>query len=202
LTTDVKDRVSKEAAILLYFGAEKEFKQAKTRAAKTLGYHILPSNRQVALELDKIAEENEGAQRKERLVEMRKEALDLMKLLRTYSPVLIGSVWRGTARVGSDIDIAVYTDEPQKVGNLLKAEGVRIQKECWTTVNKHGKTLASLHVYAENSKRHVLEIVVRSVEEANAKRKCEIFGDEMKGLKIKELEKVLQNNPAQKFIPV
>src|SRR5208283_2246218 len=109
---DLKCRVAREAATLLYFGAEKEYKQAKEKAAKTLGAHFLPSNLEVALELDKIAEENEGAKRKERLIQMRNEALKIMKLLDAYCPVLIGSVWRGTIRQESDIDIAVYTDEP------------------------------------------------------------------------------------------
>ena len=101
---------------LLYFGAEKEYKQAKERAAQTLGTHFLPSNLEVALELDKIAEENEGEKRERASdSEMRKEALKVMKLLDAYCPVLIGSVWRGTIKQGSDIDIAVYTDEPQEI---------------------------------------------------------------------------------------
>ena len=93
---DLKHRVAREAATLLYFGEEKEYKQAKTKAAQTLGTHFLPSNLEVALELDKIAEEHEGAKRRERLIEMRKEALKIMRLLSAYCPVLIGSVWRGT----------------------------------------------------------------------------------------------------------
>jgi predicted nucleotidyltransferase len=63
---DLKYRVAREAATLLYFGAEKEYKQAKTKAAQTFGVHFLPSNLEIALELDKISEENEGAKRKER----------------------------------------------------------------------------------------------------------------------------------------
>ena len=112
---DLKCRVAREAATLLYFGAEKEYKQAKEKAAKTLGIHFLPSNLEVALELDKIAEENEGAKRKERLIQMRCEALKIMELLGACRPVLIGSVWRGTIRLGSDIDIAVYSDEPEEI---------------------------------------------------------------------------------------
>jgi predicted nucleotidyltransferase len=198
---DLKCRVAREAATLLYFGAEKEYKQAKEKAAKTLGTHFLPSNLEVALELDKIAEEHEGAKRKERLIQMRKEALKIMKLLDAYCPVLIGSVWRGTIRQGSDIDIAVYTDEPEEIVKILKAEGVRVLKTARTTVNKRGLTLESFHVYAETSALHGLEIVVRSREEAGKKRKCETFGDELKGLKIKELERVLDSNPSQQFIP-
>jgi len=201
LTTDLKSRVAREAATLLYSGAEKEYKQAKTRAAQTLGTHFLPSNLEVALELDRIAEENEGENRKERLIQMRREALQVMKLLDAYCPLLIGSVWRGTVRQGSDIDIAVYADEPQEIVNILKTQGIKTLKTTWANVNKHGRTLESLHVYAETSTKDGLEIVVRSSEEEGEKRKCEIFGDEIKGLKTRELERLLKDNPTQRFIP-
>jgi hypothetical protein len=61
--------------------------------------------------------------------------------------------------------------------------------------------LASFHIYAETSAKHGLEIVARSSEEAGKKRKCEVFGDEIKGLKVQELEKVLKTNPTQQFLP-
>jgi predicted nucleotidyltransferase len=199
--SDLKRRVAREAATLLYFGAEKEYKQAKDKAAQTLGTHFLPSNLEVAIELDKIAEENEGVKRKERLVEMRREALQIMKLLSGFCPVLIGSVWRGTIKRGSDIDIAVYTDEPEEILVVLKAGGVKVSKTVWTTVNKRGATNASFHIYAQTQAKHGLEIVVRSSEEAGKKRKCETFGDEMKGLNIKELGKVLETHPTQQFMP-
>ena len=186
---------------MLYFGAEKEYKQAKTRAAQTLGTHFLPSNLEVALELDKIAEDNEGENRKERLVEMRKEALQIMKLLDAYCPLLIGSVWRGNIRRGSDIDIAVYADDAEEIVDILRAHDVTVLKTAWTTVNKHGRTMTSLHVHAETSGKHGLEIVVRASEEKGEKRKCEIFGDEIKGLKTKNLERLLKDNATQKFIP-
>ena len=198
---DLKQRVAREAATLIYFGAEKEYKQAKDKAAHTFGVHFLPSNLEVALELDKIAEENEGPKRKVRLIQMRNEALALMQLLRGFFPVLIGSVWRGTIKQGSDIDIVVYADDPEEIVDVLKAEGVKILKTGWTTVNKRGVTLESFHIYSETQTNHVLEIVARSHEEAGKKRKCEIFGDELKGLNLKELEKILETNPTQQFIP-
>ena len=111
------------------------------------------------MELDKIAEENEGAKRKERLIQMRKEALEVMRLLGGFCPVLIGSVWRGTIKQGSDIDIAVYADDPEEIVNVLKAGGVKVSKTAWTTVNKRGATLESFHIYAETPSKHGLEIV-------------------------------------------
>ena len=199
--SDLRCKIAREAATLLYFGAEKEYKQAKLKAANTLGVHFLPSNFEVALELDKIAEETEGPARKERLIQMRKEALKMMKKLKKYGPILIGSVWRGTIRQGSDIDIALYHDVPDEILNILKSD-VKISKTEWTTVTKRGKPETSFHIYVETAGKQMAELVVRSSEEAGCKRKCEIFGDELKGLNVQELERLLKENPAQKFIPV
>jgi predicted nucleotidyltransferase len=198
--SDSRCKVAKEAATLLYFGAEKEYKQAKLKAAKTLGTHFLPTNLEVAVELDKIAEAYEGPARKERLIQMRKEALKIMKILRAYGPILIGSVWRGTIHQGSDIDIVVYQEAPHEILNYLK-NCVKITKAEYTTVIKKGKTKTSFHIYVETSKKQKAEIVVRSPDDASYKRNCEVFGDELKGLNLQELERVLRENPAQKFIP-
>ena len=86
--------------------------QAKVKP-QTLGTHFLPSNLEIALELDRIAEENEGEKRRDALIQMRTEALEVMWLLSAFCPVLIGSVWRGTIKQGSDIDLAVYADDSE-----------------------------------------------------------------------------------------
>jgi len=199
---DLKSKIAREAATLLYLGVEKEYKQAKLKAAKTFGAHFLPTNLEVALELDRIAEENEGPARKERLIKMRTEALKTMKILEAYSPLLIGSVWRGTIRQGSDIDIALYHDSPGEIVNILKANGFEVSKTEWVTVTKRGKTDVSFHIYTETSGKQRIEIVFRGTEDMQRKRRCEIFGDEVKGLRIKELEKLLKENPMQRFAPV
>jgi hypothetical protein len=115
--------------------------------------------------------------------------------------VLIGSVWRGTIKQGSDIDIAVYTDNPESILCALKARGLKITKTQWTTVNKRGATLESYHIYTQTEANHGLEIVARAAEEAVKKRRCETFGDELKGLNIPQLEKVLLTHPTRQFIP-
>ena len=198
---DLKYRIAREAATLLYFGAEQEYKQAKQRAAKTFGSHFFPSNLEVALELDKVAEENEGTKRVERLVLMRKEALKVMVALSKFYPVLIGSVWRGNINLESDIDIAIYTDTPEEVLFDLTTGGFKVSKAHWTSVNKGGATLKSYHIYFQTNADFGLEIVARSLDQAKLKRRCEIFGDQIKGLTVAELKKLLQTNPTRKFTP-
>jgi predicted nucleotidyltransferase len=198
---DLRHKLAKEAATLLYFGSEKEYKQAKLKAAHTLGAHFLPTNLEVALELDRIADENEGPERKQRLIQMRQEAYTIMNTLKAYNPVLIGSVWRGTVRRGSDIDIALCNDTPEEVVKQLAANNFRILKTEWTSVTKQGKTESTFHIYVETTTKNKVEIVVRNQEEAGRKRKCEIFGDEITGLALRDLEKALTKNPTAQFIP-
>jgi predicted nucleotidyltransferase len=199
---DLRRKIAREAATLLYFGAEKEYKQAKLKAAKTLGAHFLPSNLEVALELDKIADALEGPARKERLIQMRKEALKIMKLLRAYDPILIGSVWRGTIRQGSDIDVTLYHAVPDEIVNALKKNGFKTSKTEWISTTKKGKAETTFHIYVQTSSKQTVELVVRTSEEAGRRRECEIFGDELKGLKTQELEHLLKENPVQKFVPI
>jgi predicted nucleotidyltransferase len=198
----VRQRVATEAAKLLYFGADKEYKQAKHKAAGTLGTHFLPTNREVALELNRIADENEGPARRQRLIRMRHEALKIMTTLKQYNPVLIGSVWRGTIHRGSDIDIALCHNTPDDIVKLLTANNLKIAKTEWASVTKHGSKQAAFHVYAETTEGNKAEITVRGEDEAGKMRRCEIFGDAMTELNVKELEKVLADNPAIQFIPI
>ncbi len=199
--SDLRRKIARETATLLYFGAEKEYKQAKLKAAKTLGAHFLPSNLEVAVELDKIAEALEGPARKERLIQMRQEALKMMKALRAYGPTLIGSVWRGTIHLRSDIDIAVCHNVPDEILDVLRKNGFKASKTMWTTTTKRGKPETAFHIYIKTPSKQIVELVVRNSDEAGRKRKCEIFGDELKGLKTQELEHLLKENPAQKFVP-
>ena len=199
---DLRRRVAKEAALLLYTMQEKEYKQAKLKAARILGSRALPSNLEVALELDRIAAEREGEERKRRLVEMRKEALRIMEALRRFHPRLVGSVWRGTARRNSDIDITVYTENPEEVIDVLKSNGFQITRTEWQTITKNGEEKRCLHVYVASSTGNEAEIVVAPLQEMDARRKCEVYGDEITGLTIKQLKQVMKENPAQKFLPI
>lgn len=198
---NMRKRISREAATLLYFGIEKEYKQAKMRAAKTLGVHLMPSNLEVAMELDKIAEENEGAARLERLVKMRREALDLMKILEKYNPILVGSVWRGTIYRESDIDIIVHHNEPHEILKLLKQKKFKILESTWTAATKRGKPKKSYNIILELPSGEKAELTIRGVEELGIKEQCEIYSDTISGLSIQELEKVLSENPTKRFVP-
>lgn len=196
----VKRRVAREAAVLLYTGQEKEYRQAKIRAAKNLGVKILPSNREVAEELDALAQELEGRERETRLVEMRREALKIMRVLESFNPKLVGSVWRGTANKNSDIDILVFHDKTDDVITALKSSSYIISRTEQQTTVKMGEKKMSFHIFLEASGYEV-EVVVKPLEHRDKIERCEIYGDKIVGLDIKELEEVLKKNPLQRFLP-
>jgi len=197
----LRKKIAREAALLIYFGEEKEYKQAKMKAAKNLGSRFLPTNREIAEELDRIAWENEGEKRNERLIKLRKKALELMMILEKFKPKLIGSVWRGTTHRNSDIDIAVYCQTPEKVLNVLKKNNLKIVRSEWQSVVKNGEKRKSFHIFLNFNSDIETEIVVKSPEEYEKTEKCEIYGDLITGLNIQQLKEVLDKNPLQRFLP-
>lgn len=197
----LKMKVAREAAHLLYRGIEKEYKQAKLKAAKILRTSLLPSNLQVAIQLDKIAEENEGEARKKQLIHLRKQALELMKLLRAYNPVLVGSAWRGTVHHNSDIDLEVYHQDPQQVLEKIDQNDLKVLRTERVKVTQEGRRKEYFHIYLKMACNETAEVVVRSPEEADQERRCEIYGDEISGLTFTELKKLLEEDPTKRFVP-
>jgi predicted nucleotidyltransferase len=197
----LRGRVAREAALLLYTSQEKEYRQAKKRAAETLGLRVLPSNFEVAEELDRIAEEREGASRKERVLRMRREAQELMVVVEGFSPRLVGSVWRGTARQSSDIDIVAFSEDAVQVLDLLRERGFGVESSRWISVTKEGKRESSFHIQVLLSSGDRAEVVVRSLDRLGQSERCETYGDVKTGLTLVQLAKVLEENPLQKFVP-
>jgi predicted nucleotidyltransferase len=200
-TKILRNRVAREAALLLYTSQEKEYKQAKKRAAETLGVRVLPSNLEVAEELDRIAEEREGASRKKQLLRMRREAREIMEALERFNPRLVGSVWRGTARQNSDIDILTFSQDPVQVLKQLQEHNFEAESSEWRSVTKEGRKESSFHIHLLLPSGDEAEIVVRSLDYLGQPERCETYGDVKIGLNLNQLTKVLKENPLQKFVP-
>src|SRR5271165_5834446 len=96
------------AAQMMYQRLETEYFTAKRKAAKQLGIEYryrpadLPSNREIRDQIQAMARMHEGDKRLVHLREMRLEALRMMRKLARFRPRLIGSVWTGYVRHGSD----------------------------------------------------------------------------------------------------
>jgi predicted nucleotidyltransferase len=169
-------------------------------ASQELGSSLLPSNYDVAIELDNLAQEKEGEKRTIRNVQLRKEALEVMQKLSNFSPRLVGSVWRGTAHFGSDIDILVFHSRPEEVEKILE-RSYKILTAKWVSKTDFGNTVNYYHIHFESNMGVETEVVIRSPEEIYLKEKCEIYGDLKRGLSTRELEDLLNKDPHKKFVP-
>jgi len=209
----VRKRVAREAARLLYEGVVDEYIDAKKMAAQRLGVDILPSNREVAIELDRIGDELEGERKLKRLKRLREEALKVMEVLEDLDPRLIGSVWRGNIKRESDIDIAVLgTTDPEEVIERLKEAGIEILDVDEVIITERGgkpldipEHYVNIKVRTPGGEKAEINVTVSSPElERKGKvtlGRCDFFGDKMKGLTVEELRKLLKEDPYRKFIP-
>jgi len=193
--------VAKEAARLLYYGLATEYIFAKKRAARSLRIRSLPNNKEVAFELNNLADSLEGEEeRKRRLVELRKEAYRYMSLLEQFCPILKGSVWRGTITKRSDIDIVIYSSDFSQPLAVLN-EHYFHPKVQYTTRQNGSISKTYVHLTFVSPSGINVEIVVRTPEDQGMRETCEIFGDIIKGFTLSELKSVLKEDPTMKVLP-
>lgn len=201
MKASLRAKVAREAALLLYQGLANEFKSAKEKAAETLGVRMLPSNLEIAMELDKLADELEGSERKEVITRFRRMALQLMVSLEGFHPKLIGSVWRGTACKKSDIDILTFARDPKAVLDKIQKSGFKSFRTEWHKKAENNGVKDFFHVYLSPQEGCEAEIIVRRWEDLNLKEKCDIYGDVVIGLTTIQLKEVLDKDPLKKFLP-
>ncbi|MFO0956729.1 MAG: hypothetical protein U0800_04585 [Isosphaeraceae bacterium] len=170
----VRRQIALIAAQLMYSRAETEYFTAKRKAAKQLGVehryrpHDLPSNAEIRDEIQAMARIHEGPKRLDRLLDMRLEALRMMRKLARFRPRLIGSVWTGHVRHGSDIDIHVFSDSQGLVTDTLSDYGLDFEVERKRIV-KHGEERTFTHIHVQD--RHNFELTstrrIRSTTTSN-----------------------------------
>ena len=124
-----------------------------------------------------------------------------MTSLKEFSPCLVGSVWRGTARRNSDIDIYAFAEDHFQVIRKLLDHNNSIKSTEQRSITKDGKKESSFHIHIILNSRDKLEVVVRRPCYLGQLERCETYGDIKIGLSLNQVEKILRENPLQKFIP-
>ncbi len=135
----IRARIAEEAARLMYREGVSQYLDAKQIAARRLlgrearGAHhrpgSLPTNGEIREALLRLVALSEGKQRDRRLFAMRIVALTWMHQLQPWHPRLIGSVWSGHARRGSDIDLHVFAEQLGALEHDLRGSGWRFTSE-------------------------------------------------------------------------
>ncbi len=188
-------RIAFLAAQLMYQRTESEYFTAKRKAARQLGVEYryrpadLPTNREIRDQIQAFARMHEGPKRQVKLREMRLEALRMMRTLARFRPRLIGSVWTGHVRAGSDIDLHVFCDSVALVTSLLDERGLTYDVELKRIV-KHNEERVFTHVHIQD--RFPIELTVYPEDKAHYVFKSSITGKAIERASIAELEAFLR----------
>ena len=156
--TNIRRLLTIEAAKLMYEEGVSQYHTAKHMAAKKLlinGQRLrqvrpnhLPSNDEISDAINTLADMHEGEARKDRLFEMRILALDVLNILDSYSPRLIGSVSTGNIKKSSDIDIHVFVDDNTRLTDDLEKIGWNYQCS-EVAIRDQGKIEIYQHVHID-----------------------------------------------------
>jgi hypothetical protein len=153
----IRVAIAAEAARLMYEEGVKQYFTAKRMAAKRLlgrggGQRTryrpadLPSNGEIRDALLALAELAEGSRRTRRLFAMRVVALEAMRAISAFEPRLIGSVSTGHIRRGSDVDLQVFTADPDALEGRLRELGWIFERER-VSIQKFGQIREYLHLH-------------------------------------------------------
>lgn len=198
--SQLRQRITQEAARLMYEEGVKEYFTAKRMAAKrVLGKRAggkqnrspggLPSNGEIQAALLYLAELAEGESRTKRLALMRLAALEAMRCLADFSPRLIGSVGTGHVRCGSDIDIQVFDDDPDELRSHLYTLGWRYEEKN-VSILKSGEVREYLHFYIDDV--FAIELTIYDRRELRVVPRSSTDGQPIRRLKLGELEALIE----------
>jgi hypothetical protein len=189
----LRQRIAWEAARLMYEHQESEYYRAKLKASRQLAGRFvkpkdLPSNAEIRDQIQVFARLLEGDRRLDDLLQMRIEALRMMRLLRQFRPRLIGSTLTGHVRRGSDIDLHVFSNSISAVAAALDHEGIvhDIERK---EVRKHGEERVFTHIHIED--HFPFELTVYSEDLLSYHFKSSITGKSIDRASLPEFEQFL-----------
>ncbi len=190
----LRRQIAWEAARLMYQRQESEYYRAKMKAARQIckGWvkpKDLPSNSEIRDEIQNLARMLEGPDRLDRLRHMRLEALRMMRILKKQRPRLIGSVYTGHIRSGSDIDLHLFSDSLDPIVSELDYHGFRFETERKRVV-KNGERLLFRHIHVYE--QYEFELTVYPLDKLSYAFKSSITGKAIERASIAQLEMFLK----------
>ena len=126
------------------------FGPAKHRALKALGLPgrtALPSNEQVEAQIRDYIDIFCADIQPQQLQALRQHALTWMERLAEFRPHLGGAVWHGWATRLSDIDLALFCDDPKSVEIALINQGLRYEVQSQPGLHGQPVDVLSLHSF-------------------------------------------------------
>jgi len=119
--------LAQEAARIMFDQGIEDFLLAKRKAAERLGVcdvAALPRNAEIESALMDYQRLFHSEEHADSLSKLRRCALQVMRLLETFQPRLVGPVLAGTATAHTEITLHVFADHAERVALLLDEKGI------------------------------------------------------------------------------
>jgi len=126
-STQLRERIAKEAARLMCEAGIHDFQLAKRKALERLripGQRNLPSNGEIESAVSEYQRLFRAHSQPRRLAQLRRTAVRAMRFLVRFQPRLVGAVLSGTADEHSDVCLHLFTETAEEVGLFLLDNGV------------------------------------------------------------------------------
>src|SRR3954469_1424815 len=191
----IRRQIAIIAARLMYAREESEYFTAKRKAARQMGVDFkfrpkdLPSNAEIREQIGALANVYEGESRQDNLMQMRLEALRMMRRPDAFRPRLIGSVLTGHTRKGSDIDVHVFSDHRSAVLSVLDEENLPYDVEV-KRVLKQNEERHFTHIHVRDCFN--FELTLYAADKVNYPFKSSITGRLIERATVPELEMLLR----------
>ena len=173
----------------MYFEGIKEYLRAKRKAARHIGVTLYPNNAEIRDALDRLAEAHEGPARQDRLLALRRTALEVMEVLDDFDPRLIGSVLTGHIKTTSDVDLHAFCDDHERVGDRLLEAGYDVSFELIMT-RKGGEFREFPHYYLAAAAGPV-EVSVYPLEDLKRPQRSSITHKRMERATLSKLRRLI-----------
>ncbi|PSQ91548.1 MAG: hypothetical protein BRD57_04175, partial [Proteobacteria bacterium SW_6_67_9] len=138
------------------------FAEAKAKALDRLGVAgrpTLPSNQEVEAEVKRYQALFQADEQAHWLWAKRRAAVEVMRLLEPFTPLLVGSVLRGTAPAEAEVSLHVFADPPERVATFLYDRGVAWNLDSWIGRFGGGREL-ELPVYRIRAGEEQVRLIV------------------------------------------
>lgn len=140
--TQARREVASVAARMMAEDGIDDYGHAKRKAARSLGLgegEALPTNEEVEAELRTYQSLYQEDEQRDRLLELRRAALDVMQMLEEFHPYLTGAVLDGTAGRYASVEIDLFADSAKDVEISLLGRQIRYQS---SEPKRHGAEVA------------------------------------------------------------
>jgi Nucleotidyltransferase domain len=195
--------VAQEAARLMYEEDVAQYFTAKRMAAKRPfgrgGARMLqsrptdlPSNGEIQRALLALVERVEGGAHLVRLRQMRALAFKAMRVLEAFEPRLIGSVATGHVHRASDIDIQLFSDDPDAPEAFFRAQSWPYERDD-VLIRRRSKWCEYQHIRLDAD--YPIELTVYARRELRMRARSSTDGKPIIRLTIRDLEALLAEAP-------